>query len=151
MKRRSWSKLLAGREGVAALEFALVSVPFLMLTLGTLEFGRLVWTRQAIEMAAAQGARCIGVLSSSCASGGAYNSANATSYIEGVASSWGVTLIDSDVVQTNNQSSGACSGMSVHISQVTINYTYQTVVPGLLSMLAGGDALTAQACFPNQS
>jgi hypothetical protein len=24
-------------------------------------------------------------------------------------------------------------------------------VPGLLTMLSGGEALTAQACFPNQS
>jgi len=150
MRRRSLLALFRARDGVAALEFALVAAPFLMLSLGTIEFGRLIWTRQAIEMAAMQGARCMGVRSSSCASSGTYSSTNTIAYIEGVASGWGVTLTASDLTLTNNASSGACSGMSVGISQVTINYTFTTAVPGLLTMLSGGAALTAQACFPNQ-
>jgi Flp pilus assembly protein TadG len=147
--RRRWSfNLFSAREGSAALEFALVALPFLMLTFGTIEFGRLIWIREALQMTANQGARCMGVLSSSCASSGAYSSANTTSYIRGVASGWGVTLTASNLTLTNNAASGSpCSGLS----QVTINYTFLTAVPALLTMLSGGTAVTARACFPNQS
>jgi Flp pilus assembly protein TadG len=147
--RRRWSfNLFSAREGSAALEFALVALPFLMLTFGTIEFGRLIWIREALQMTANQGARCMGVLSPSCASGGAYSSANASSYIRGVASGWGVTLTASNLTLTNNAAiGGPCSGLS----QVTINYTFSTAVPALLTMLSGGTALSARACFPNQS
>jgi len=50
-----------------------------------------------------------------------------------------------------NATTGACSGLSQTVSQVSISYTFTTAVPGLLTMLSGGEALTAQACFPNQS
>jgi Flp pilus assembly protein TadG len=144
---RPWRNLLAARDGVVAMEFAVIASALMMLTLGTVEFGRLLWTQEALNATAIQTARCIGVLSSSCASGGAYNATNTTSYAETVASGWGVTLTDADITPTNNQGSGACLGDA----QVSISYTFQSVVPGLLTMLAGGAALTAQACFPNQT
>jgi Flp pilus assembly protein TadG len=146
MRHRWFFTLFSAREGAAALEFALVALPFLILTFGTIEFGRLIRIREALQMTANQGARCMGVLSSSCASGSAYNSANTTSYIQGVASGWGVTLTASNLTLTNNAAS-PCSGLS----QVTINYTFSTAVPALLTMLSGGTALTTRACFPNQS
>jgi hypothetical protein len=46
-----------------------------------------------------------------------------------------------------SEASGACLGLS----QVSISYTFETVIPGLLAMLSGGSALTAQACFPNET
>jgi hypothetical protein len=36
------------------------------------------------------------------------------------------------------------------MSEVTINYTFQTAIPQLLNMLVG-KSLTAHACFPNSS
>jgi Flp pilus assembly protein TadG len=150
MKRRT-RNLLTDRRGVAALEFALVSIPLMMLAFGTIEFGRLIWTRQALQATAAEVARCIGVLSSSCASGGAYSSTNAATYAEGVASGWGVTLTNADLTMTASSASGACSGLGKTLAEVTISYTYNTAVPGLLPMLAGGSALTGHACFPIQS
>ncbi len=118
----------------------------MMLTLGTVEFGRLLWTQEAIEATAIQTVRCIGMLSSSCASGGSYSSTNATTYAETVATGWGVTLTAADLTLTANEASDTCTGLS----QISITYTFDTVVPGLLTMLAGGSTLTAQACFPNR-
>jgi len=146
MKRR-WHKLLTARDGVVAMEFALISTALMLLTLGTVEFARLLWTQEALDATAIQAARCIGMLSGSCASAGAYSSTNATSYAEQVASGWGVTLSSSNLAMSANEGSGACAGLS----QVSISYTFVTVVPGLLSMLSGGAALTAQACFPHQT
>ncbi len=144
--KRRWRTLLAARDGVVAIEFAIICSGLMMLTLGTIEFGRLLWTQEAIEATAIQTVRCIGMLSSSCASGGAYSSTNATSYAETVATGWGVTLTAADLTLSANEASGTCTGLS----QVSITYTFDTVVPGLLTMLAGGSTLTAQACFPNQ-
>jgi Flp pilus assembly protein TadG len=145
--RRRWRDLRAARRGVVAIEFAMVAVPLIMLTLGTVEFGRLMWTRQALEATAIQVARCVGVLASYCESGGAYSATDTTAYAEQVAGGWGVTLTSSAFTISSNEASGACAGLS----QVSISYTFQTVIPGLLFMLSGGEALTAQACFPNQT
>jgi Flp pilus assembly protein TadG len=148
---RRWSHLLTARRGVVALEFGFLVIPLLLLTFGTIEFGRLLWTRQAIEATAIEVARCVGLLSSSCASGGVYSATNTKNYAVQVANGWGVTLTSSNVTPTNNEGTGACSGYTPSVAQVSINYTFQSVVPGLLSVLSGGTALSAQACFPNQS
>jgi Flp pilus assembly protein TadG len=144
--KRTWRNLLAAREGVAAIEFAIVALPLLTLTLGTLEFGRMMWTVEALQETTIQVARCVGLLASSCASGGAYSAANASTYAQQVAGGWGVTLPNAALTISSNEASGACSGFS----EVSISYTFQTVIPGLLSALHG-DVLTAQACFPNQT
>ena len=148
---RRWRHLLTDRDGVVAMEFAISASALMLLTLGTIEFGRLLWTQEALNATAIQTARCIGVLASSCASGGAYSATNTTSYAETVASGWGITLAASDITATNDQTSGACAGTAQGtFAQVSIAYTFQSVVPGLLTMLSNGENLTAQACFANQ-
>jgi Flp pilus assembly protein TadG len=146
MRRRSFSELFSARDGVAALEFALVALPFLMLSLGTIEFGRLMWTREALQTTAIQGARCMGVRAPACASGGVYNATNSKTYMQGVATGWGITLTAASITVNANSASGACTGLS----EVSISYTFQTAVPGLLTMLSAGSSLTGHACFPNQ-
>jgi Flp pilus assembly protein TadG len=146
-RRRCIRRLLAARDGVVAVEFALLAVPFLMISLGTFEIARLIWTQEALQETAAVGARCMGVLASSCASGGAYSSTNTMSYILGVAGDWNVTLTDSQLTLSANGSCGGVSGFS----QVTITYTFQTVLPNLLTSLSAGVPMSVQACFPNQT
>jgi Flp pilus assembly protein TadG len=153
---RIFKQLYKARQGVAALEFALVSVPMLTLVLGTMEFGRLLWTQQALQMTATQGARCMGILSGSCASGGSYSSGNTTSYIETVATTWGVSLTSDNLTLTRNSTNTACAPTGgvpspPNVSEVTINYTFISAVPGLLTMLSGGKALQGHACFPDDS
>ena len=128
------------------MEFALIAVPFLMLSMGTIEFGRVIWTQEALQMTATQGARCIGLRASYCAAGGAYSQSNATTHIIAVAKGWDVKLASSQISVTNSSANSACSGLS----EVTITYTFQTAVPGLLKMLVGGPTLSGHACFPNQ-
>jgi Flp pilus assembly protein TadG len=147
---RIFKKLYRARRGVAALEFALLAVPLLLIVLGTIEFGRILWTREALQMTAVQGARCMAILASSCASGGAYSSANTNSYIETLATAWGVTLTNSNLTLTRDSTNTACapSGVTPNISEVTITYTFQTMVPGLLTMLSS-NSLEGHACYPN--
>jgi Flp pilus assembly protein TadG len=145
--RRSIRRLRKARNGTVAVEFALLAIPFLMFSFGIIECGRLIWTDEALEATAAIGARCMGVLASSCASSGTYSSTNTQNYIISVASGWNVTLPTSALTLST---AGTCGGVA-GFSQVTITYTFQTVVPLLLDSLANGVSMSVQACFPNQS
>ena len=142
------------RKAVAALEFALLATPLLLLVLGTLEFGRLMWFREALQMTANEGARCMGVVAASCASSGVYDGPTTTTYIENVANTWGISLVGANVTlvrpSTNTNCLPTLTTPTTPMSEVTINYTFQTAIPQLLNMLVG-KSLTAHACFPNSS
>jgi Flp pilus assembly protein TadG len=145
----SWiRRLRRDQRGAAAVEFAAVIGPLLLLTLGVFEFGRLLWTREALQETASAGARCMGMSATSCGSGGTYSATNTTTYIEGVANNWGVTLTNADIALNN---STTCAGVSAPngFSTVTISYTFQSIVPNEVKALTGGEALSNTACFPN--
>ncbi len=97
-----FKELYRARRAVAALEFALLAVPMMLIVFGTIEFGRVLWTREALQMTAVEGARCMGILSSSCASAGGYSFTNTTSYIQSVATAWGITLSSNNLTLTRD-------------------------------------------------
>lgn len=103
--------------GTAAIEFALVAPAILGLLFGTVEFGRLLWTEQALQETAIAGARCMAILQSACTAGGRYySSANTTTYVQQVASQWGVTLQTGDSSATTLEpslSDNPCGGSDV--------------------------------------
>lgn len=144
---RHWlQRLWANRRCSTTVEFTLVAIPLLMLSIGPLEFGRLLWIQEAIQMAAQEGARCVGILATSCESGGTYNATDASNYVIAMAADWEIGLNANQISVTNKATSGACTGLS----QVSISYTFETVVPGLLTMLSSAPTITGFACFPNQ-
>ncbi len=140
---RRW---LTHQGGGAAVEFSLVITAMFILLFGVTEFGWYMWTANALQQTAIQGARCMGILASSCASGSAYSSTNTTTYVQQVASNYGITVPSAGVALSNSASCGGASGFS----QVTINYTFHTVVPNLVTGLSTV-AMSQTACFPNQS
>jgi Flp pilus assembly protein TadG len=142
------SRLRRDTRGAAAVEFAAVLAPLMVLLFGVFEYGRLRWTREALQETATAGARCMGMSATNCASGGAYSAANTTTYIEGVATNWGLTLTSSNITQNNNTT---CAGIASTngFSSVTVTYTFQSVVPNLVNSLSSGSTLTSTACFPN--
>jgi len=60
------------RSGAATVEFALVVMVFLLLLLGELEFGRMIWIIQAMQVTGQQTARCVAIGSSACTSPAGY-------------------------------------------------------------------------------
>lgn len=144
--RRSLLRFRRDECGGSAVEFAVLIGPLLLLVFGSIEFGRLLWTRQALEETAIMAARCMGVRHSSCAPSGAYSSSASTSYIQTVATGWSIAVPTSGIILDNN---ATCSGVS-GFSQVTLSYNFQTAVPILLGSLADGVPITATACFPNR-
>lgn len=136
---------LKAREGTTAIEFGFVIFPLLLFVFGTIEFGRLLWTREALRETAVSAARCMGILQSSCATKGAYDSAKTTTYIQNLALGWSVVVPASGVVLNPNTS---CAG-TPSFSEVTINYTFETAVPLLLGALKSFP-VSVSACFPDQ-
>lgn len=134
--------------GAAAVEFAAVLGPLLLLIFGVFEFGRLLWVREALQETATAGARCMGMSATSCAASGAYSSANTTTFLRNTAGGWGVTLTAANITLNNN---ATCAGVTATngFSSVTITYTFQSVVPTFVSSLSGGKTLNSTACFPN--
>jgi len=130
--------------GTAAIEFAILAVPFLCMCFGVIEFGRACWTMEALQESAAQGARCIGVVSSACSSGGAYSASTAKTYIQGVASGWGISLPTADITPTQ---STTCAGVS-GFSEVQISYTFSTIVGKLIPSLSN-QAISVNSCYPS--
>ncbi len=139
---------LANRRGATAVEFSLVIIPLLLFLFGTIEFARLMWTRQSMQSLAITAARCVGILQPSCVSGTAYNETNTRNFIIDRAAAFGVPLAAGNITITTNATVEECRVTG--FSRVSINYTFNTVAPKLITALNGGKSLTATACFPNQ-
>jgi Flp pilus assembly protein TadG len=133
-------------SGATAVEFALVAGPMFLIIFGVFEFGRAMWTREALQSVAVEGARCMGVLNTSCAPSGVYSATVTRAFVQNEARKLSVALEDSAVTLSNNTS---CTGVA-GFSQVSINYTFTTLVPLLITQFQNGIPLVVSACFPNQ-
>jgi Flp pilus assembly protein TadG len=149
-----WPRLAAAaRDGATAVEFALVLPMFLLLVFGAIEFGRLLWTEQALQQTAIAGARCMAIAqgakpNGSCTSGGAYSSANTISYVQNIAGGWGLAVPSSGITSST---SANCGGSSGGFSQITLSYVFNSVVPSIVHLSSGGVSLNVSACYPNNS
>jgi Flp pilus assembly protein TadG len=145
MRAARCRKPVRGCSGNTAMEFALVAPVFLALVFGIVEYSRYLWMLQALQQAAVEGARCMAIPQSACASGGSYNATNTTSRIQQIGNQWGVSIPSGGVTLSANASCGGTTGFS----KVTITSTFNSAVPQLVQLAAGGTSLTATACFPN--
>lgn len=139
-------KFLGDSRGANAVEFALLAGPFLLVLVGTVEFGRAFWSRQVVQEVAIAGARCVAVPQPSCMAAGKYDATAARQYIMTSASSKGVALTQPNVTLDRNATCFGTSGFS----QVTIAYTFSTALPDFITALASGAVMNATSCFPTQ-
>jgi Flp pilus assembly protein TadG len=128
-------------------EFAICALAMMLIVVGFVEFGRLVWTFEVLQDVASEGARCMGLGANSCAAAGVYSSVNTTNYVVSLASSRGVVITAATVSLSHTATCGGASGFS----QVSISYDFTTVAPALLPSLVNGFTVPASACFPNHS
>ncbi len=143
---RLWSMFRCQR-GASAVEFAIIVSPLLMLVFGVCEYARMLWSQSALQQTAIVGARCIGLLQTSCASGGVLSTTNAISFIQTTAAGWMITLPSSGITITQSTSCGGVSGFS----SVQLSYTFVSAVPYLFSFSTSGVNLVSSACFPTAS
>ncbi|MGB3643504.1 MAG: TadE/TadG family type IV pilus assembly protein [Mesorhizobium sp.] len=127
-------------------EFTIILVPFVLLTFGTIEYGRLAWIREEMSEVAIMAARCMGVLHPACAENGQYSEEKTIDFITEMARTRSVSLIPSDVAL---DSATSCAGLA-GFSEVRIDFSFVSAVPVVMTLLSGGLPLSAKACFPNQ-
>jgi Flp pilus assembly protein TadG len=132
-------------RGTTAIEFALVAPVFLMLIFGAIEYSRLLWTLNALQQVAFDGARCMAIPQSACAVGGSYDSTNTTAHITQTGSQWGLSL------QSVNLSQNVSCGGTTGFSRVQVSTNFVTPVPQIVLLAAAGTTLQATACYPNNS
>lgn len=146
MMARQLRKLARDRTGATAVEFSLVAIPLALVLFGTVEYGRLEWTRSALVSVANASARCMGIPQTECSTGGSYDADRARTFA--VDRGAGLSLvINPDSIDLDR--TATCNGVS-GFSQVTIGYTFRTAFPFLFGRLKGGVPMSAEVCFPNQ-
>jgi Flp pilus assembly protein TadG len=136
------TSLRTDRRGTAAVEFALVASVFIVLVLGELEFGRLIWILQALQVTGQQTARCVAIGSSACAS--------AASYAVSVASAHGVVGLTNANVQVTSVTGTGHTGCNPPASntmvQVKITLAFSSTVATLFPGL--NQNLVSTSCYP---
>lgn len=139
--RRSICNHWAEQRGATAIEFALVIGPLILLLIGVIEAGRLMWVSHAMDEVAISGVRCIGIYSPDCAVGDDLAPERAVAHIQKMAAGWGVSLASEDI---SFEADAGC-GLTTGFLRVALNVSFDSVLPGL-----NGIELQSEACFPSQ-
>lgn len=147
MRRRISAGFWCGCGGASAVEFALLFGPLILLLFGCIEFARGLWARNAVQEIASASARCVGIMADACSASGSYSPSKTAAFAQAHAAGWSLVLPSAGITVSPSTTCGGVSGFA----QVSITYTFQTAVPIVLPVLAGGKVLTATACFPRKT
>ncbi|MDB5640759.1 MAG: pilus assembly protein TadE [Hyphomicrobiales bacterium] len=145
--RRPAGRFTRDTRGSSAIEFALLAVPFLLLIFGSMEFARILWTREVLKQVATAGARCMGITQSECGTGSATDATMSKAFVVAEAARRTLTITATNVTVSTAATCGTVTGFS----QVTLAYTYQPILPLLITALGTSVTLNASSCFPNQT
>lgn len=142
MKIGRWAgRFLRDTSGATAVEFALVLGPLILLVIGSIEVGRLLWSGHGLNEAAIAGARCIGIHAPDCADAEVVVDSQAVAFVTAHARSWGLVLAPEDISLATNAGCAVDTGFL----RVAISFEFVSVLPGL-----SGTELESEACFPSQ-
>jgi Flp pilus assembly protein TadG len=119
-------RVVRGQGGTAAVEFALIAMPLLVMLFGAFEIGRLMWIQNALHFSVEEAARCASVNSTSCGSASA---------IQSYAADRSGALFTAANFSVSTPTCG---------NQVSATYPISLTVPYVTFAVT----LTAQACFP---
>jgi Flp pilus assembly protein TadG len=132
---RSFARFCRARNAAISIEVAFIIPVLVVFLLGIIEVGRALWIQTSLQYAVTVAARCASLGSSSCT--------NVPSYAASQA--FGMSIPSGDFTYTSGASCGN-AGYTAG-SQVTANYTFNSVVGGLIRPL-NSVPLTATACHP---
>ena len=119
---------IGGERGSVAVEYGIILPVLLMLTLGIIDTGRLIWTQTTLDRAVETAARCGAVNAIDCGT-----ASQLQSYAVGEA--YGLTIQASDFTVSTE----ACG------VQVAVSYPFNVVIPWVdVATLT----LKATACYP---
>jgi Flp pilus assembly protein TadG len=126
--------LIASEGGTTALEYGLILPALIMMILGSMDVGRLIWTYTTLHRAVQASARCAAVMPAVC--GTAQQVAS-----RAVSEAWGLP-VTAGIFSLQTQNCGA---------QVTASYSFSLLVPWLGAPDEGPPntiSLSVSACYP---
>lgn len=137
-----------GRAGSTSLEFGLIGGTLLVMCIGTIDLGLLLWSQEVLQLAATETARCVALGASPCAT--------PASYAVGIASQYSFT----GTITTGNvwvQGNATCASTQGHVTAG--NYTVVTITDSYWATLfsafepvaialGANTARTVTACYP---
>lgn len=133
MLRRTLIRLTSGHRSSVALEYGLIAPMLLVLVLGIIDTGRLLWTYTTLYRATEAAARCGAINATTCAT-----ATQIKAYA--VTEAWGLT-IDASAFTVATQSCGL---------QVSASYDFSSIIPGFdLVAPIGLITLQTRACYPS--
>ena len=132
--------VLGDERGTAAIEFAIIGMPVVMLFLFIFAGALLLWSKCALNAAAMQTARCVAINSLDCS--------DTTGYATTLLSNWGVGNIVPDT--TVSVQTGQLCGLSAgHYAMVTLTTTPKSM-SSLIPQLSGL-TISVTACYPSST
>jgi Flp pilus assembly protein TadG len=124
--------LLRACGGTTVIEFAMLLPVLLLMLLGVIEFGRLMWTQASLQAAVEAAARCLAVTSSQCS--------NPAQYVDSQLANYGSSVQPAVTPTAAPSSPNANCGY-----QVTATYNFTFIVANLFPWTP---TLNAQSCYP---
>jgi Flp pilus assembly protein TadG len=119
-------------RGVAAVEFALILLPLLLMVLGIIDGGRMLWTQNSLQYAVEQAARCAVVNTTTCGT---------TAQIQSYAASMVYGMSLSSSVFSSASPGPDCGATKTR--EVSASYSYTPLFP-----FPNNVTLTATSCRP---
>lgn len=144
--KRIWQRFRSDQDGAVLVEFTLILIPFLLISLGLVELGRFAWNRESLSDIATRAARCMAVEQPACGGFGSYNAATTDQMIRDQARQrW----IDISALQVSLDKNAEC-GSTPSFSRVELRYDYRPhfTLPEIVGAL--DREIMVSACFPNQ-
>ncbi len=133
-----------GRRGATALEFALVAPVLLLLLFGCIEYGRMMWTWQALQLAGDQTARCVAIGGTACSTPANYAVATAQKFGAFGLATTAVTIDNQPPTVTN---AAACAPPAGNTAvRVRLNLVFSSPAAALIPSL--NQTLTTTSCYP---
>jgi Flp pilus assembly protein TadG len=126
--RRAAALLVRDRSGSAAVEYALVLPAFLIMMLGALDAGRVIWLHTTLQQAVDAAARCAAINTTRCGTATQIQS-------HAVSQAFGTTMSQSVFSATTATCGKRVTG--------TLPFAFVTPWPGNQSI-----TLSAMACYP---
>jgi Flp pilus assembly protein TadG len=134
----------AANAGTATLEFGIVAPVLVLLMFGALEFGRMIWEIQQLQLVSQQTARCVAIGSSACPTPASYAVTQASA--RGVVG-LGTSNVAVATVSSSTSPAPTCVPPNANtMVQVTISLPFTSSVAGLIPSL--NRTLTAVSCYP---
>jgi Flp pilus assembly protein TadG len=143
MNRPAPRSLRRDRRGGTAIEFAATALVMLVITIGMVELGVVLWSWQALQGAAFVAARCASLNAASCKNAGTSPAAT-QSYAAAQAQTRGLTSVTSaNVTVATGTGLAACGSATANMVSVTLTYPISAAY--LVTLPAN---ISASACFP---